>query len=142
MYMRVSFAIPAGQTQERQRFQRSAPRSKRVRAKLLTNLSIPQNPRKGKSAAMRFGEGGRFEAKILVDDKAVQEYVDVDDTTWVRRACACLMRAQAQLRHSCAQNRETTRLRVVEQHSHTHAPRHERRTRQLSRKRLVRPDKR
>ena len=44
---------------------------------------------------MRFGEGGRFEAKILVDDKAVQEYVDADDTTWVRLACTCARR------HSC-----------------------------------------
>jgi hypothetical protein len=44
---------------------------------------------------MRFGEGGRFEAKILVDDKAVQEYVDADDITWVRLACTCARR------HSC-----------------------------------------
>ena len=56
---------------------------------------------------MRFGEGGRFEAKILVDDKAVQEYVDADDITWVRLACTCARRhscgasASCARRHSC-----------------------------------------
>jgi hypothetical protein len=33
---------------------------------------------------MRFGEQQRFEAKVLVDDKDVREYVDADDNTWVR----------------------------------------------------------
>jgi hypothetical protein len=33
---------------------------------------------------MRFGEQQRFEAKVLVDDKGVREYVDADDNTWVR----------------------------------------------------------
>ena len=41
--------------------------------------------RKGETVkrAMLFGPGERFEAKILVDDKGVQEYVDAD-STWVR----------------------------------------------------------
>ena len=34
---------------------------------------------------MLFGE--RFEAKILVDDRSVREYVDADGTAWVR-VCA------------------------------------------------------
>ena len=40
---------------------------------------------------MLFGE--RFEAKILVDDRPVREYVDADGTAWV------CVRAR---RHSCS----------------------------------------
>jgi hypothetical protein len=46
---------------------------------------------RGKEDGMLFGE--RFEAKILVDDRSVREYVDADGTAWVR-VCA--------RRHSCS----------------------------------------
>ena len=38
---------------------------------------------------MRFGEHQRFEAKVLVDDKDVREYVDADDNTLVRVSVQC-----------------------------------------------------